>query len=148
MPRHYTSILTHVVFATHDRRPLIKQEFRNRLNEYVSGIISHEVGKPIITQCVDDHLHSLFEMRPTIAIADAMRLIKTNSSKWIHEEFQRTFAWQAGYGAFSVSRSNVDVVYKYIERQEEHHRKQTFDDEFRKLLDAHGVSFDEKYLFK
>ena len=147
MPRHYTSLLTHVVFATQSRRPQIQPGISHRLNEYISGIIRDDIGRPIITNSVADQVHSLFEIRPTVAIADAMRVIKANSSKWLHQDLKIQFGWQAGYGAFAVSRSNVDAVYRYIARQQEHHQKQTFEGEFRELLERHGVVFDERYLF-
>jgi REP-associated tyrosine transposase len=97
---------------------------------------------------VEDHLHMLWELSPTRSLSDGTRVLKTNSSKWIHEmcATRRQFAWQTGYGAFSVSRSNVSAVANYIESQEKHHRKRTFEEEFIELLAKHGIDYDPKYV--
>ena len=97
-----------------------------------------------------DHVHILAKLSPTLAVSDVIRVTKANSSKWCNETFQThtKFAWQRGFGAFSVSSSNVDQVQKYIQKQQEHHQKISFADEFRQLLVRHGIEFDEQYLFE
>ena len=95
---------------------------------------------------IEDHIHMLIELPPTIAVAEAVRTIKSNSSKWVNE-LGRSFAWQKGYGAFSVSASNIAAVERYIRNQEQHHRKMTFEDEFIGFLKKHGIEFDLKYVF-
>jgi REP element-mobilizing transposase RayT len=95
-----------------------------------------------------DHVHLLIGLKPTHALADVLRTLKGDSSKWIHEELrQNDFAWQEGYGAFTVSKSDVDAVRRYVQDQEEHHRKRTFQEEYRALLERHGIDFDERYLW-
>ncbi len=98
---------------------------------------------------IDDHVHILLTVPPTIAISKAVQLLKGNSSNWIHKEFQllKLFAWQDGYGAFTVSKSNLPAVIQYIERQREHHRRQNFQQEYRLLLKKHGVEYDEQYVW-
>jgi REP element-mobilizing transposase RayT len=96
-----------------------------------------------------DHLHALIKLLPTLAISDAMRLVKTNSSKWIHEEKRRTrFGWQSGYAAFTVSESGVRTVRAYIEQQEEHHRKKTFAEEYIEFLEKNHIPYDPRYVFE
>jgi putative transposase len=104
-------------------------------------------GHPLIINGIDDHVHVLLKLPPTISVADAIRVIKTNSSKWAHER-RKKFGWQAGYSAFSVSESSVDAVRTYIERQEEHHRKRTFAEEYLELLQKHGIAYDPRYVFE
>ncbi len=146
----YTNLLIHIVFATKDRRPLIRPEARESIHAYIRGILKNLKAFPVAVNGVDDHVHLLVDISATTSIADLLRTIKTNSSKWIHENYanMKGFAWQTKYGGFSVSRSNKDSVRRYIENQEEHHRKKTFEEEFRELLEKHGVEFDERYLWK
>lgn len=144
----YTNLLTHLVFSTKDRRPFLHDGIRPRVHQYLGGILRNIKGKAITVGGVEDHVHLLIESPPTLAISNAVRLIKSNSSKWIHEELgEAAFHWQTKYGAFSVSRSNVPAVAKYIDHQEEHHRQITFQDEFRELLERHGIELDERYLW-
>jgi putative transposase len=114
------------------------------------GIIKNEKGALIAAGGTPDHVHLLAGSHPDKAVADIVRLIKANSSKWVHENFppQSAFAWQAGYGAFSVSRSNLDEVRRYIENQDEHHRRVSFEEEFRQFLDRHGIAYDPRYLWR
>ncbi len=124
---------------------MIRSEWRTKLYGYLSGVLTNHQGHLIRASGTADHVHLLMELRPAIAVAEAMRLLKANSSKWIHETFvsDRDFAWQAGYGAFSVSPSNAPAVMQYINGQEEHHQRLTFQDEFRLLLKKHGIDYDE-----
>jgi REP element-mobilizing transposase RayT len=118
-----------------------------RLLPYLIGIARNSGNQILSINAVEDHLHLLWELSPTCSLSDATRILKTNASKWIHETLQRPFAWQTGYGAFSVSRSNVSAVANYIERQAEHHRRRTYEEEFIELLVKHGLDYDSKYLF-
>lgn len=149
MPATYTSLLTHVVFSTKRRRPLITPDLEARLLPYFGGITRELRGTLLVSNSVTDHVHLLVALPPTIAISEAVGTLKGSSSKWVHETFPeaRSFAWQRGFGAFSVSRSNVPGVARYIERQKEHHRKVTFQEEFVRFLRRHAIDVDERYLW-
>ena len=118
--------------------------------EYIGGILREENGTLIEIGGMPDHVHILARLSPTIAISDVLRIIKTNSSKWFDDTFELSphFAWQRGFGAFSVSASNVEQVTRYIQNQEEHHKTLSFQDEYRQLLIRNGIEFDERYLFE
>ena len=138
--------LLHLVFSTHERRPLIKPEFRDDLFAYLGGIIRQMNGTALIVGGTTDHIHMLVRIRPAHSPAEVARIVKTNSSRWIRER-SPDFAWQTGYGVFSVSESNAAAVTKYIARQEEHHQKHSFQDEFRAFLAKNGIILDEKYIW-
>jgi REP element-mobilizing transposase RayT len=146
MSHTYTNLLSHVVFSTKDREPLIDLELKSRLLDYMTGIAGNGGNKILSINAVEDHVHLLWELSPTWSVSDATRVLKTNASKWIHENWRGPFAWQTGYGAFSVSRSNVTAVANYIEHQEEHHRRRSFEEEFIELLVKHSINYDPKYL--
>jgi putative transposase len=114
----------------------------------LSGIANENSAKVLSLNAMPDHLHMLWELPPRASLSDSMRILKTNSSRWIHETWgsRSEFAWQTGYGAFSVSRSNVNAVANYIEAQETHHRKRTFEQEFVELLVKHGIEYDPKFV--
>jgi putative transposase len=147
MPHSYTNLLTHIVYATKNRRPLIDSTLESRLFPYFGGVLRQLGGKLYIANGADDHVHMLVELPASIAVAEAVGKIKGNSSHWIHESFsdRSEFAWQRGYAAFSVSKSNVSIVARYIERQKTHHKKQSFHDEFMELLRRHDVSVGDKH---
>lgn len=149
MSHSYSNLLSHVVFSTKDRRPLIDAELKPRLLGYMNGIVDEANGKVLAMNSMADHLHMLWELPPTLSLSDSMRVLKTNSSRWVRETWGpvKPFAWQPGYGAFSVSRSNVSAVASYIEDQESHHRKRSFEEEFVELLVKHGITCDPKYVF-
>ena len=147
MSHTYTNLLSHVVFSTKDRRPFIDAEIKPRLLGYINGIVNEGGGKVLSLNSMPDHLHLLCESPPTLSMSDAMRIVKTNSTRWVHEELRKPFGWQTGYAAFSVSRSNVTAVANYIEAQEAHHRKRTFEEEFVELLIKHGVDYDSRFVF-
>ena len=149
MPQTYTCLHYHLIFSTKHREPTITPDVRPRLWEYLGGTVRGLGGIPILVGGTDDHVHLLVTLRQLPALADFMRDLKAAASSWVHDTFpeQRGFAWQAGYGAFTVSHSGIDAVKAYIANQEEHHRKQTFQDEFREFLRRHGIEFDEKYLW-
>jgi REP element-mobilizing transposase RayT len=138
----------HGVFSTKDRAGLIGDEIKAELHAYLGGLIKELKGKPIKIGGTEDHVHILVSLPPTVSTSDAMRFIKANSSKWVSEKFKRPFEWQKGYGAFSVSRSGMDAVAKYIENQVEHHKKFDFRAEFLSLLKKYEVDFDENLLWK
>jgi putative transposase len=146
----YVCSYSHCVFSTKDRRPFINAQLRERLWPFLGGIAREHKMKAISIGGVQDHVHLLLSLPATIPIAKAMQLIKGGSSKWVRETFpeQRLFAWQAKYGAFSVSISQVDKLINYIENQEPHHRKMTFQEEFVALLKKHNIEYDERYLWE
>ena len=141
MPRSYTSITVHVVFSTHDRRPLLTSG--SDVHAYIGGIINNLGARPIAIGGTADHVHILTRVPTVIAIAALVDKIKSNSSKHLGKRF----AWQRGYGAFSVSPSAVPSVVRYIQNQKAHHAKFDFRDEFVRLLQDAGVEYDARYLF-
>ena len=149
MPQSFTCLHYHIVFSTKDRRPMIGDDIRDRLYEYIGGILVENKSLLVAAGGMPDHIHILASISKERSIADAMRLVKTNSSKWVHETFPKndSFAWQAGYGAFAVSYSSLDSVKKYIADQATHHRRIGFKEEFIALLRRHDVEFDERYLW-
>jgi len=149
MGHTYSNLLFHVVFSTKQRQPLIHDAFRERLYEYLSGIARNEFRGALSIGGTDNHIHGLVVLAPDIPIAEAMRKWKSLSSKWIHETFlnEADFGWQEGYGAFSVSPSNVPQVIQYIEGQVEHHKKMTFEEEFAALLKRHGIEYDPRHVW-
>jgi REP element-mobilizing transposase RayT len=149
MPQSITSLHYHIVFSTKERRSMIADDFRDRLYEYIGGILNENDSKLISVGGMPDHIHVLASINKELSISAALRLIKSNSSKWAHETFpkHRKFGWQAGYGAFAVSYSKLESVKKYIANQEKHHRKSTFKEEFKALLTKHDLNFNEKYLW-
>ena len=135
-----------MVFSTKDREPLIVPEVKPELLRYLGGLAGKLKGKAYLVNGTKDHVHMLVSLPPVVSIAEALRFIKSNSSGWMHNKWPKTpFAWQLGYGAFSVSKSNVPAVLKYIAKQEEHHHKWTFKDEFLDLLRKHEIDYDERY---
>ena len=145
----YVSSYYHCVFSTKERRPLIPPGLQERLWPYLGGIARQNEMKAIEIGGVADHVHILLSLPSTLSIAKAMQLIKGGSSKWVHESFpeHRLFGWQVKYGAFSVSVSQLDKTVRYIQRQAEHHRKMTFQEEFLALLKKHRVIYDDRYLW-
>ena len=147
MPHTFTSLLAHVVFSTKDRLPLINADVRPNLHSYMGGILRKLKATPLIVNGVADHVHVLVGLPPAASVSDTLRVLKTNSSRWLHEKYGKPFAWQSGYGAFSVSRSNLEAVRKYIAHQEAHHRRMSFKEEFISLLRKHGIEFDEAFIW-
>ena len=140
------NVLLHFIFSTRERRPLIKPEFRDDLFAYVGGIVREMNGTALIVNGTVDHVHMLVRIRAMQSPAEIARVVKANSSRWIRER-EPNFAWQTGYGVFSVSESNVPAVIRYIAIQEEHHRRHSFQDEFRAFLKKNGIVVDDKYLW-
>lgn len=149
MAQSLSRIHVHVVFATKHRKPLLTDAVRESLHSYLAVVLTDLGCQPTLVNSVEDHVHVLLELARTVAVSTAVEVMKKSSSKWIKgqgPEFS-AFAWQAGYGAFSVSESNLLAVRDYVADQRAHHRKQSFQDEFRALLTKHGVSFDEHYVW-
>ena len=146
MASTYLSLHYHVVFATRERRPLIADEWRPRLHEYLGGLAKNLGGFPQGVGGVADHVHALLGLPGTVAISNFMRDLKKRSSVWIHEEVGLpTFRWQTGFAAFSVGASARDGVKAYIANQEQHHRVKSSRDELRELLVKAGVQYDDRY---
>jgi REP element-mobilizing transposase RayT len=148
MAHTFTSLHFHCVFSTRQRANLIPEPFQSRLHGYLGGVVKNLDGRSIIVGGTANHVHLLIAIPPDMAVAGMVRNLKANSSKWIHETspMMRGFGWQEGYGAFTVSRSNVDAVAQYIQRQAKHHKTLSFEDEYRTLMRKHGVEFEERYL--
>jgi putative transposase len=149
MPQSFGSIHMHVVFSTKGREPLIIPDITQRLYDYIGGTLRGNKCSLLDAGGVPDHVHLLVSMSRDMSAADLVRLVKSNSSRWIHETFSKLmgFAWQSGYGAFAVSYSQISDVKKYIGRQEEHHKVVTFQEEFRSFLKAHDLEWNEKYVW-
>jgi len=149
MPNTYTQIYVQIIFAVKGRQNLISEKFRNPLEKYICGIVSNKKSKPLAIYCNPDHTHILIGLHPSISISEMAREMKSNSPKWINEQklIVGKFSWQEGYGAFTYSKSQIDVVIKYILNQPIHHKKKTFKEEYLDFLQKFEVSYDEKYLF-
>jgi putative transposase len=149
MPSTYSNLLYHIIFSTKHREPLITPEFRGELCPYVAGILQGQDGLPLEIGGMPDHLHLVIRIKPDVSVSEIVRLVKANSSKWANERPAGVghFAWQRGYGAFTVSFSQLDAVRQYVRRQEEHHRVKTFQEEFVEFLKRNGIEFDERYLW-
>jgi REP element-mobilizing transposase RayT len=149
MANSYTQFYMHFVFAVQARLNLISESIRDRVEKYITGIITKEKSKTIAIYCNPDHIHILVGLNPQTAPADLVRIIKTNSTRWINKErlVNGKFGWQEGYGGFSYSRSQLDAVCKYIYNQPIHHKRVMFKDEYIKFLDKFSIDYDDKYLF-
>jgi putative transposase len=145
----YTSSLYHVVFSAKERHKTIDADLQPRLWPYLGGIARENDMKALAIGGVEDHVHLLLSLPSTLAIAKAVQLLKGGSSKWIHDEFpeHRDFAWQEGYGAFSIGVSQIDDTTRYIANQAEHHRVKSFQEEFLAFLERHGIGYDPRYIW-
>lgn len=150
MAHTFTNLLTHIITSTKDRLPLIDEELKPQLLPYLGGIVRELDGKAHIINGTADHVHLLIGLPPVVSVSEVMRVVKANSSRWVHEQSSAysRFGWQTGYGAFSVSQSNVAAVTKYIATQEEHHRKVSFQEEFIAYLKRHRIDYDERYIWE
>jgi len=146
MSHSYAQNHLHVVFSTKERRKLINQQMQPKLWSYLGGIARNHNFLVLANGGIEDHVHLLIQLPPMLSLAKAVSLLKANSSRWMNEHGIR-FGWQEGYGAFSVSASNLGTVERYIANQAKHHRRMTFEDEFVALLKKHGIKFDPKYVF-
>ena len=149
MAHSYASCLIHYVFSTNKRRNTLSGSVRERLWPYLGGIARENGMKALAVGGTDDHAHVLVSLPSTLAIAKAIQLLKGGSSKWVHDTFptHRDFAWQEGYGAFSIAVSGVPDTVAYINNQEQHHRTKTFEDEYVTFLVKHGIEFDDRYVW-
>ncbi len=150
MAGRFVCNLVHFVWSTNGRRDWIDEKWADQLYGYIGGIARNKNATLIAAGGMPDHVHLLVSMAATISIADMVSALKSNSSRWIHEDIPRmkVFKWQEGYGAFSVSRSNEDSVVGYIRRQKEHHKKRDFKTEFLEFLQRHHVDYDPKYIWE
>jgi REP element-mobilizing transposase RayT len=149
MSHTYVHSLHHVVFSTHARRPSIDPAWISGLHAVMGGIARGRRITPLAIGGVADHVHLLISSPPTMSISECLRLLKSNSSRWLNDTYfpRRDFAWQEGYGAFSIAQSLVETTIAYIRRQEEHHRRRTFQEEFRDFLTRQGIAWDERYVW-
>ena len=150
MANTFTQIHIHTVFAVQNRKSLLKADWRDRLYKYMISIIQKHGHKVLSIGGTEDHVHILFGFRPTQALSSLMQEVKRDCSEWINKErlVAGRFSWQEGYGAFSYSKSHISKVANYIETQEEHHKKRTFLDEYKKTLKDFDIEYDERYIFK
>ena len=146
----YTKLAYHIVFGTKRREKIITLQLQSRLYRYIGGIISNLKGIPVEINGMPEHIHILTYVHPTLAISDFLRIIKSNSSKWVNElsDYNYNFNWASKYGAFTVSESQIENIRKYIREQEQHHAKMSWEEEFVNLLREHGIEYDEKYLWE
>jgi len=149
MAQSFCNLLYHLVFSTKERQRWLGESIRARTHEYLGGVVRGEGGVAIIVGGTADHVHILARLRQDKAVSDVLRNIKANSSRWIHEALGDlpSFAWQGGYGAFSVSQSQIEKVRLYVSQQEEHHKRWSFKEEFVALLRTHKMEFAERYLW-
>jgi REP element-mobilizing transposase RayT len=149
MSHTYTSTLIHCVFSTKERHKTMTPEIKERLWAYMGGIARENKIKALAMGGIDDHVHLLLSLPATMPVSKAIQLIKGGSSKWVHETFvnRKRFAWQEGYGAFSIGISQVDETISYIQSQPVHHGKRSFQDEYRQFLEKHGIEYDERYVW-
>lgn len=143
----HTHFLYHVIFATKDREPLINEAWSEELYGYLGGIIRNLGGQVIEINGMPDHVHILMRLPANVAVSDVMRDLKAGSSKWVRRRHDPKFAWQRRYGGFTVSESMSDTVRRYIGGQKKHHAKQSFETEYKTMLERHKVEFDERYLW-
>ncbi len=150
MANTYTQIHIHFVFAVKYRKAIIHKNWRVELFKYISGIIKNNNNELLAINGVSDHVPILIGIRPVQSISELMKTVKQNSSKWINENkfINSHFEWQEGYGAFSYSKSQLNAVIEYIQKQEQHHKKKTFREEYINFLEKFEVDYDEKFIFK
>jgi REP element-mobilizing transposase RayT len=141
------NVVVHVIFSTKGRKPLLTPEMRSDVYAYLGGIVRALNATALIVNGTADHIHMLIRIRPAQSPAEVARIVKTNSSRWAREKWNKDFAWQTGYGVFSVSESNVSEVSKYIANQEQHHRKRSFQEEFVAFLRRNRIAYDERYIW-
>jgi putative transposase len=147
MPSTQLTLTVHLVFSTKERRRLILPEWRPRLHAYLGGIVKGLDAVPLAIGGVDDHVHLSVSLRSKHRLDYFVRDLKADSSAWIHKEFDRLFEWQKGYGGFSVGSEQREILRRYIETQDEHHRRETFQQEYVRLLEENDAEYDEQYLW-
>lgn len=149
MANTYSQIYIQIIFSVKYWENLIKEEYRDELEKYITGIVKNKNSKLLAIYCNPDHTHVLIGLNPNVSVSDIARVIKTNSSKWINQNnwYQGKFKWQNGFGVFSYSRSQIDSVINYILNQPEHHRKKSFKEEYLEILKKFEIKYDDEYLF-
>ena len=150
MAQSLSRLWTHLIFSTKNRFPFLSDKtIRMDMHRYLATILREQDCETLIVNGVEDHVHALFALSRTNAIASVVKEIKRTSSSWVKKRSPKLakFYWQGGYGAFSVSHSNLEDVIRYIENQEEHHKRMTFQDEYRAFLKAYGIAYDERYVW-
>ena len=149
MANTYTSLHYHLIFSTKNREPWIRPDIEQRIWEYLGGIARQNGMKALQIGGIEDHVHVVLAIPAPLSLSKGLQLLKGASSKWIRETFPdlTTFQWQDGYGAFTVSKSHLPEVVDYVAQQREHHKHQTFQDEYRTWLHKHGIEYDERYVW-
>lgn len=149
MANTFTSLHYHLIFSTKNREPWLRPDVEQRVWSYLGGIVRENDGKPVMIGGIDNHVHLLLGLPPSLALSKALQFIKGGSSTWIKETLPGFggFGWQDGYAAFTVSKSQVPEIVAYISGQREHHRLKTFEEEYRTFLQRHDIAFDERYVF-
>lgn len=150
MANTFTQLRTHIIFAVKKRESMIPKQHREQVQKYITGLIQKRKHKLLAIFCMPDHIHIFIGQQPAQSISDLVEEIKTASTKFIKKQkwMPFAFAWQRGYGAFSHSKSQTDIVVNYVLNQEEHHKKKTFREEYISILEKLEVEFEEKYLFE
>ena len=146
----YVNLIYHIVFSTKNREPLITPDYESKIHQYIGGMISKRGGIALAINGMEDHLHVLAKLRQDKSLSDVIRDLKAGATGWMHDVFPslEDFAWQQGYGAFTVSQSQINNVREYIANQKTKHQKRSFEQEFRQMLTDNEIEFDERYLFK
>ncbi|HLO97051.1 MAG TPA: transposase [Fimbriimonas sp.] len=149
MPQSLSQVVLHATFSTRDRTPWLDEELRPSVFAYLASVLHSQRHVPILIGGHEDHVHLLFGLSRTVSIADTIKHTKVASSLWMKSEFahRKDFAWQNGYGVFAVAYPTIDSVKEYISNQDDHHRKLSFQDEFRRFMHENGISFDERYVW-
>lgn len=148
MSQSLSRVLVHLTFSTKHREPVMAPNIRPRLHAYLAGVLDNLGSPSLQVGGAADHVHALFGLHRTASQAEVVEQVKTASSRWMKSDGGvSAFAWQSGYGAFSIGQSQADAVIRYIQHQEEHHRKVTFQEEFRRLLARYKIAFDERYVW-
>jgi REP element-mobilizing transposase RayT len=148
MPHTYSRLILHIVFSTKHRFPFITDQYKNRLYDYIGGTIRNLDGSLIEIGGVEDHVHILTGVKPTIAPSKFLQSLKPSVTNWAIKNIDQKFGWQDGFGAFSVSDSEIEGLRSYIQNQEAHHRRVSFDDEFVMLCKRNRLTIDQQYLWK
>jgi REP element-mobilizing transposase RayT len=150
MANTYTQIHIQVIFAVQNRHCLIQKQWKKELYQYISGVIQNNGHKLLQINGMPDHIHILLGFRPSQSLSNLMKMVKHDSSGWINQKhfIVDRFSWQSGYGAFSYSKSQLPTVIRYIQNQEQHHKKKTFIEEYLELLKRNEIDYNEKYIFK
>ncbi len=149
MANTYTQIHVQLIFAVRGRRNAISEKYREQIEKYICGVIKNKKSKPLAIYCNPDHCHVLIGLDPTISVSEIAGAVKSNSARWINTRgwFQKKFAWQLGYGAFTYSKTQIENVIKYILNQPIHHNREAFKKEYQKLLEEYEIKYNEKYIF-